>query len=134
MGYGWGLHEGTWKMGTWGQNIVLETLHFLVGDMFWGLKLSRHWNTRWAGRQNLTCFDGWEVLRFKFWGSCFKVCDFKLVETSTGAPPKHDMFLCWFAPNPTMLVHGNPHWATWKRLTHLWFVIEIMSGIWCTYA
>ncbi len=29
MGHGWGLHGGTWKMGTWGRHIVLETLHVL---------------------------------------------------------------------------------------------------------
>jgi hypothetical protein len=65
-------------------------------------------------------------LRFKFWGSCFKVCDFRLVETSIGAPPKHDMFLCWFAPDPAMLVYGNPHWAASKRTTHLRFVRDMM--------
>ncbi len=26
MGHGGGLHEGTWKMGGWGQNIAPETL------------------------------------------------------------------------------------------------------------
>jgi hypothetical protein len=53
--HGWGLHGGTWKMGAWGWNIVFETFHVLVGDMFQGLRLSRHWNTCWAAHQNLTC-------------------------------------------------------------------------------
>jgi len=29
--HGWGSHKGTWKMGKWGQNIALETLHVLMG-------------------------------------------------------------------------------------------------------
>jgi hypothetical protein len=37
MRHGWGSHGGTWKMGAWGQNIPLESLHVLVGNMFWGL-------------------------------------------------------------------------------------------------
>jgi hypothetical protein len=31
MGHGWRSHGGTWKMGGWGQNIGLETLHVSVG-------------------------------------------------------------------------------------------------------
>jgi hypothetical protein len=37
MGHGWGSHGGTWSMGTWGQNIVIEMLHVLVGICFRGL-------------------------------------------------------------------------------------------------
>ncbi len=36
------------------------------------------------------------------------MCNFKLVETSARAPPKHDMFPCWFAPDLAMLMHGKP--------------------------
>jgi hypothetical protein len=31
------LMGGTWTMGAWDWNIVLETWHLLVGVMFWGL-------------------------------------------------------------------------------------------------
>jgi hypothetical protein len=37
MGHGWGLHGGTWKMGTWGPNIALKMLHVLLGICFRGL-------------------------------------------------------------------------------------------------
>jgi hypothetical protein len=37
MGHGWGSHGGTWKMGAWGQNIALETLHVLAKICFEGL-------------------------------------------------------------------------------------------------
>jgi hypothetical protein len=40
MGHGWGSHGGTWKMGGWGRNIALETLHVPVGYV------SRAWATR----------------------------------------------------------------------------------------
>jgi hypothetical protein len=36
MGYGWGLHGRTWKMGAWGRNIALEMLHVLVLICFGG--------------------------------------------------------------------------------------------------
>ncbi len=56
MGHGawWGLHGGKWKMGTWGLNIALETLHY----MFWGLGLLGHPNACGVAHQNLTCFNG----------------------------------------------------------------------------
>ncbi len=31
MGHRWGSHGGTWNMGTWGQNIAFEMLHFWWG-------------------------------------------------------------------------------------------------------
>ncbi len=35
MGHGWGLHGGTWKMGKWGQSIILEMLHVSMGYVSW---------------------------------------------------------------------------------------------------
>jgi hypothetical protein len=48
----------------------------------------------------------------RFQGLCFVVHGFQLVETSTGLPPKHDMFLCWFVPGPALFMCGNLHCAT----------------------
>jgi hypothetical protein len=38
MGHGWGLHGGTWKMGTWGRNITPETLHVFRAQVTWASK------------------------------------------------------------------------------------------------
>jgi hypothetical protein len=46
MGHGWGSHGRTWKMGGWGQNIILETLHVLVGYV----SVAR---TAWASKRTL---------------------------------------------------------------------------------
>jgi hypothetical protein len=34
MGHGWGSHGRTWKIGAWGQNIALKTLHVSMGICF----------------------------------------------------------------------------------------------------
>jgi hypothetical protein len=91
MGHVWGLHGGTWKMGAWGWNIAPKSLH-LVGDTFQGLSypdIETH-----LGPPVETCHV---LMSGRFWGLCLEVCDFQATQTEKRSPPKHDMFLFWFA-------------------------------------
>jgi len=67
MGHGWGSHGETWKMGTWGRNIALETLHVLVSGMFHFLGclgiethvklLAKTWHVSVGGRFQVLGFE-----------------------------------------------------------------------------
>jgi hypothetical protein len=124
MGHGWGSYGETWKMGTWGWNIALETIHVLMGIGFGGS------DCLGIEMRVTLLVETWQVLMGgKFRGSCSKACSFWLAEINTKPPPKHDMFLCQFALGPALPVRGNPCWAALKRVTHLQLVTEITLGI-----
>jgi hypothetical protein len=98
MGHGWESHGGTWMMGAWGRNIAPESLHVLVGGMFRGLSYPSietcvgppvgTWHVSMGARFWISGFEGY-VLKH----AIFKRPKLRL-------PPKHDMFLCWFAQDP----------------------------------
>jgi hypothetical protein len=125
MGHGparMGITWGNMKYGWMGPNRALKTLHVS------GAWVARASKCMLGHPSKLDMFQ-WVVSRFKFWGSCFEVCDFWLAETDVRPPPKYDTFPYQFVPGPTLPVHGNPRQVASKWMTHLQLLVEILLGV-----